>query len=215
MIKKLVGKKTDKKEKLSTSYSLYDTCDKCPLTVYIDLICNNNLNALLIQGNAPEEVLISTRIDLVVEFSELSGNQQTQSLNSVIKQIYYYRNKIRGLSICLELIYNDSYASSIPYLNNEFRTKEPQSEQEFDRLIKTVQARIKGHMVKLITLEKRFTALSEENDNGKITPQYFNEQLVMLSKYLGFTLNKNKLNVAEYAAYLKDFKLNYKGNGKH
>lgn len=37
-----------------SSYTLYDSCNKCPLRAYIEMVCNDNLRALVIGGIRPK-----------------------------------------------------------------------------------------------------------------------------------------------------------------
>lgn len=65
---KSAGPKPGSPDGSGSSYTLYDSCNKCPLRAYIEMVCNDNLRALVIGGNPPEEVLQEVRMALVAEF---------------------------------------------------------------------------------------------------------------------------------------------------
>lgn len=68
------------------------------------MVCNDNLRALVIGGNPPEEVLQEVRMALVAEFHELSGNALCRSLNNRIREVQLCRMRILGLSIAAQLL---------------------------------------------------------------------------------------------------------------
>ena len=51
---KSAGPKPGSPDGSGSSYTLYDSCNKCPLRAYIEMACNDNLRALVIGGNPPE-----------------------------------------------------------------------------------------------------------------------------------------------------------------
>ena len=101
---KSAGPKPGSPDGSGSSYTLYDSCNKCPLRAYIEMVCNDNLRALVIGGNPPEEVLQEVRMALVAEFHELSGNALCRSLNNRIREVQLCRMRILGLSIAAQLL---------------------------------------------------------------------------------------------------------------
>lgn len=206
-IKKHVGKKPDEMERYSQSYSLIESCAICPLNIYVDIICNNNLKALILQGNPNEEILEAAKIGLIIEFSELSGNMQSRSLNNVIRQIYLYKSQITALHLCVSLICSGD--TEIPYAyfkSCNINVSIPQTDKEYASLLKKVEGIIKGKSIQLKEAFKRYQTMSKESDTHKPTIQSFIDQLVLLSKHVGFNLSINQITLAEYASYLKNYK---------
>lgn len=219
MIGKNVGKKTEAKGFSKESYTLYDTCDKCPLSVYIDVVCNDNNKALIVSGNPREDALTATRMNLIMEFSELSGNEYTDRYHSVIRQIYSYKSVINGLNMAMNLVALGRFDVSIEYLNkNGVPCKAPNTDKESEMLLKKVQGVIKGKLVKYMEVCKKYESINKESSSVAPTPQYYTENLIMLSKHIGYKLDKS-ITLAEYAGYIKDYKqhieiLNRNGNKK-
>lgn len=219
MIGKNAGRKTAVKGFSKESYTLYDTCDKCLLSVYIDVVCNDNNMALVISGNPNDEVLTTTRMNLIMEFSELSGNEYTNRYHNVIRQIYSYKSVINGLNMAMNLVSLGRFNISVDYLNkNGVPCKAPKTGKELEFLIKKIQGVIKGKLVKYMELSKKYENINKEFPSETPTPQYYTENLIMLSKYVGYKLDKS-ITLAEYAGYIKDYKhhieiLNRNGNKK-
>ena len=219
MIGKNAGRKRAVRGFLKGSYTLYDTCDKCPLSAYIDVVCNTNNRALVINGNPSDDVLITARMNLIMEFSELSGNEYTDRYHNVIRQIYTYKSVINGLNMAMNLVALGRFDVSIDYLNkNGVICKVPKTEKESEILLKKIQGVIKGKLVKYMEVCKRYESINQESSSETVTPQYYTENLIMLSKHVGYKLDKS-ITLAEYAGYIKDYKqhieiLNRNGNKK-
>lgn len=198
----LAGKRPDVRAGSGNFYSLYDTCDKCPLRAYIDLVCNDNPRALVIEGNPPAEVLEAVRIALVNEFAELSGNGHTSAVNLCVGRMNLYRARITGLSLCLFLIGCGRTEEVVPFLaGTGIRAKASDK-----GLAGKIEAGIRSNRIRLKEELKRYRGLVSKEEGGeRPTPGLFTDQLVSLSRHAGFRLT-NEITLAEYAAYLKDMK---------
>lgn len=205
-IKYRAGRKTEAKEKPKKSYHIYDRCEICPLSVYVDVIENGNLKALIIKGRVPQEELVLARTMLTIEFSELSGSSHLQSTINVIRQMYLRRSQIEGLRMAAILINGGLNDQAMEYLKPyHIKLNNPLDPVEIERVIKQIEGKIKGKIVSLQELQKRYDALTVKTDTEKPKSGYYTEMLTVLSKYVGFHLSKDKLNVAEFALYLKQF----------
>lgn len=212
---KNAGKKQEVKELSKQSY-LYDTCDKCPLWVYIELVCNDNISVLVINGDHTDNELIEAKRKLMMEFSEISGNEQSTIISNTLKNIYLYRSEIQVLSMCIRLIYAHKYDEAIKLLKEyNINVSIPDNEQEFMKLMKIIEGKSKMKLLKLKEAKRKYESLYNSEESKEITPVYYDKQLVMLSKHVGFKLDKN-IFLSEYAAYLNDFKnyLKITQNGK-
>lgn len=218
-IKSRVGLKMAVREKSKKLYRIYDKCDICPLSVYIDVVCNDNLKALVIKGHIPEKELNKVRTMLTIEFSELSGSSHITSTINIIRQIYLRNVQIDGLKIAAMLIQAGHYEQVIEYLKPlHIKLNNPNDDKEIDRVIKQVEGKIKGKIVSIRELQKRYDALTAITDSGKPKEENYTEMLIALSKYVGFHLKKEELTLSEFAFFLKSFnkeieRLNNKSHG--
>lgn len=220
-IKKHVSKKQADREQSKNSYLIYDKCDACPLSAYIDAVCNDSLKGLIISGNPSEEVLLMTRSALTIEFSELSGNSEAAIVTNLLKQMYFHQAQIQGFGICINLIKGGRFDDVDEYLKTHgVKVSKPTTEDEISRIIKHIEGKIKGKTIQFEQLQKRYTAINaNSNTSGKPKTEYYTELLIALSKYAGFHLKKEKLTLSEFALYLKDFNmhietLNNKSHGR-
>ncbi len=204
---KAAGIKQGVRASSKSSYVLYDTCDKCPLRVYIDVICSDNLSALIVSGNAPESALLECRSDLVSEFNELSGNGNSSAMVSMVKNIQLYRAQILGFSIAAELLAFGRTDAAFDFLNNNgVRVGGfPETEQEWMKIGRKIESKIRLLKIKIRDESRRQRELVDRNKGVRATIKDFNDQMVALSKHVGFRLTKD-ISLAEYAGYLKDYK---------
>lgn len=208
VIKNRVGRKLVKKGKSRKSYFIYNTCSKCPLSVYIDVVCNNNLHALVKRGNPPINVLEEAKYNLIVEFSSLTGDMHTESITNSLRNIHALKAEILGLTICIQLLLNEDYEALISGLKAySILLKKTPDEKEKDQILKRVENKIRSKGILLKEEIARYEKLTSGSENEKITAQYFNEQIITLSKHIGIKITKD-IMLDEYAACIKDYMKN-------
>lgn len=208
MTGKNAGRKREETAGLGKPFSLYDNCNICPMRVYVDMVCNDNLEALIIEGEPSKELLIAIKIDLVTELSELSNNVQASSVNNSLKKIYNYRLQIKCMQSCGLLIDNDMPEKALEYLKS-IGINIPLKDKR--AMLKRLEGQIKNRMNHLNQEYKKYESLSKDSGD-KPTYAFYNEQLAVLSGYFKFDINMN-ITLAQYAAYLKIF--NKSNHGKY
>lgn len=203
---KRAGRKTEKEVKSKSSYTILNSCDTCTLAVYIDLICNDNLSALIVEGNPPIEELRATKTLLITEFSEFTGNSHVKSITILLKNIYTHKAQLSGLSVCLQLIEWEYYDKALEYLkSNGMRFSAPTNEQDKAKLTKAVQNRIKSKSIHLKEELTRYGKLSENKDTDKPTKGVFMNQIALIEKHMGFRIDENEITLSKYASYINNF----------
>ena len=198
----------------SSNISIIRSCDKCPLSVYIDLVCNDNLRALIESGEPAEEELEIARMELVSEFHVLLGNHS--AMTGIARRLALYRTQVMGLRTAIALLSAGQVDKAASYLReNGVRI----SRKEFDgkaltELITRTESKMRAINVRIKEESKRYKDMSAKKGSAP-TPEMFNDQLVILSKHVGFRLTKD-ITLAEYAGYMKDYKnsLNYGKDNK-
>ncbi|MBF0651262.1 hypothetical protein IR083_20805 [Dysgonomonas sp. GY75] len=210
MTERNAGKKQEGKEKSSSQFTLYDTCNKCPLWVYIELVCNNNLNALIITGDAPESILKEVKCNILIEFSELSGGEHAGTVNNVLKSIYNYRSQIDCLYICIGLLETNRSDKAIAWLKSKGITV---PDGDIEKLVAKVTGIIKSKMIYLNKETDKYKNLVSDTDRRKVDASFYNDQLVALSIHFKFNIDMN-ITLAQYASYLKIFSESINRNNK-
>lgn len=195
------GRKPENRERSGKSYIVYDSCYNTPLKVYIRVVCDHNLRALVISGNPPEDVLYEAMEKMNGELSELSGSGEYSARKEVTRKVYTYRAMIALLCACQRTVAAGEREKAVKYLlklgvrcNGDDR-----------KLIEVLSGIIREKKIRLRSEEERFRKLFDGEKEENVTRAYFADQLVALSKYAGFRLTTD-IMLSEYASYLKSLK---------
>lgn len=195
------GKRPENRARSGKSYIVYDSCYNTPLKVYISVVCDHNLRALVISGNPPEDDLFEVIEKINGELSELSGNGEYSARKEVTRKVYTYRAMIALLCSCQRTVAAGEREKAVKYLlklgircNGDDR-----------KLIEVLSGIIREKKIRLRSEEEKFKKLLDDDKGEQLTRAYFADQLVALSKYAGFRLTTD-IMLSEYAVYLKSLK---------
>lgn len=165
------------------------------------MTCDDDLQALVIEGNPSNDVLEAARIKLLSEFSVLSGSTDKGVI--IAKKVYLYRALIMLYIISANLIASGDY-SCIETLNKKgLSCKEPKNEDDVNKLLKRIKSAITEKKVRMAEEEKRLARIQGKGE--KPTREGYMATLVAISKNAGFRIDTG-ITMAEYAAYLRDYK---------
>ena len=183
--------------------------------MYEDVVCNDNLHALVVEGTPPDNALRMAKIDLITEFAELSGDKHSVKLNGHIRLIHFYRANISGLTIAIVVIQEGDRGRAVEYLRSTgFPVKDTWTDEE---LAKKIVSKIKYLDTRLHEELKKYEAAMPKEMGEKMTADYFTAQLVGLSDDAGVHLTKD-IMMSEFAIRIKNLqkKLEYvKHHTKH
>lgn len=203
---KSAGQKTDSRAESSRLYVIYDTCDKCPLWAYISLVCDDDLSALVISGNPPREVLEDAKINIIHEFAEASGSAGMTLVASVRKEYYLSRTHILGLGISVQAIRSGDHEAAFEYLRKHGIMPSDDT-NAIEKLIGQVENKIS---LKKVSMERAIKRMESSIGNNKPPARDdFEDQLVIISKHVGFNLDSS-ITLRRYAGYIKMLKKSMK-----
>ncbi|MDR0680858.1 MAG: hypothetical protein LBG15_03245 [Dysgonamonadaceae bacterium] len=191
---------------MNEELKLYDSAYNCPLSVYIDVVCDDNLEKLIISGNPSREMLEAAKGKLTQEFSELSGDTETEIFFEEARNYFQKRNTVLGIELSSRLIAAGKYKEAVDYLSrNGIDSPVPDNDQQAGQLIKRLNIKIKNLSVKLLEAKKRYESLQGKGE--KPTRRYYNRLLVILStcEAIKIQLDRNKLLLSEFAEYIHLF----------
>jgi len=159
-------------------------------------VCNDNLEALIIEGAPPKEALQLAKFDLLAEFAELSGS--SRNFIKSRKKILLFSSQIQVMQLSRILIEHGNY-ELLGYLNKIGVKGSIKNETDKIRYLKKLDGQIKGKMIHLNNELKEY----DKKEEGE-TPvfSFFNDQLAILSNHFKFNINMN-ITLAQYASYLK------------
>lgn len=206
MTEKNVGRRQGIRVESSKSYSIYNSCFACPLSVYIELVCDDNLGALVISGNPPEDLINETANKLISEFAQMCNSGLFSQTNNKLREVYLNRAQLIGYSICSRLIALGDVEYAVEYLGKlGLRCQIPKTNEEFVNLGEKVSGKIKEKNIRMRKTQRELETLRDSHLGEKPTKQYFTDQLIEISKWMGYRVTP-EITLAEYASYLNKMK---------
>lgn len=197
------GKNRENREETRTRspYTLIDNCEKCTLAIYMDLVCENKVESLIISGKPSADALEAARMAIITEYAELSGSGGLSREMSRYKAYMEYRAQVYFLNLCLMAVQGGEYDVAVENLNKfGFRCKVPVNDAQQEALAKRIEAEIKHKMIRLKNARKDYEKLTAEKETVIITRKMFLDELAVVSKVIGFRISTG-VSLAEYASY--------------
>jgi hypothetical protein len=182
---------------------LYDTCEITPLSVYIDVTCDDKLEKLIISGNPSIELLEETKEKLIQEFSELTGSGEMKIFTEAARNFFYLRNTITGMEMAAHLIASGEYGDAIAFFNKSgVKCAAPENNEQAEALMSKINLKLKNRLAKFKEAKKRYESLQKQGE--KPTRKYYNKLLVTLStcEIIKMQLDRNRLTLSEFAEYI-------------
>ena len=192
------------------SYVIYDRSDRCPLSAYIELICDGNLRALVVEGDPGTEILEAARMKLIWEYYELTGNAMASPVMKAVKDLMLYRNRIRVFELCKNLINTGSpevLETVVDHLSQlGIRTSAKVGDQVLiSNVIAKIESKVNMFQMHLKNAEARYSNhSSEQSGSGQPSPSDFYDQLAYIHIEFNTTFDTS-VTLAMYASYIKQY----------
>lgn len=185
--------------------NLYIKCSQTPLDVFIDCLVNKNLNRLIKFGKANTRQLNEAWESLFSDYCEILGSPQYTRMVSLTKEIGMLQSKMLCITLCLKVLTVRYSYKCVQQLhkfgyNYKFSLTDPQG---YWKDIETVQKKSKSSELALDRALNEYKALFTKSEGGAPTLAVFENNLIELSKYMGFRLNQKEITVSEYVAIIK------------
>ena len=188
--------------------NIYHTCSKLPIPSFLDALCDDNLNSLLIVGNATKDQLTQAWLLILSEYYELrgdgiDGNEQW----SLSRDIQKLNNHLNILDVCVKFLlegYSESIADSVRKLGYSFRPTEFEPVDYIDQLNAVVN-KSKTKYIQLKQLIKQLEGKMEEGGQEKPKRESFERNLLYFEEMQGASYNMDDLTVSKYIQLEKKY----------
>lgn len=178
------------------------------MPAFLDALCDDNLNSLIIEGNATKDQLSHAWVLILAEFYELrgdgiDGNEQW----SLSRDIQKLNNHLYLLDICVQYLlerYSDSIADSVRKLGYSFR---PTSFEPVDYIaqLNAVVQKSKLRFTQLQQLIKQLEQKMSETGAEKPKRESFEQAVIYFEEMQGATYNIDELTVSKYIMLEKKY----------
>jgi hypothetical protein len=171
------------------------------MSAFLDALCDDNLNSLLIDGKATKDQLTQAWVLILAEYYELrgdgiDGNEQW----SLSRDIQKVNNHLHILDICVQFLverYSASIADSVRRLGYSFR---PTSFEPVDyiEMLNAVVQKSKLKYMQLQQMIKQLEGLMLDAGNEKPKREVFERNLLHFEEMQGATYNMEELTVSKF-----------------
>lgn len=184
-----------------------------PLARFIDVYCDNRLEALIIQGTVSPIELLDAWDTILNEYIMIIGSAKTQHLILLQRHIAVLECKIKTVDTCIEALWgmakefnqrSDIAVSELGRIGYRFpfNIKDPES---FQKNIDAVYSRSKTLVVELDMKQKEFERVNKNVSSGITTRTDFDAEIITLSKWQGYQIDEEKTTLSKYAHIYKSF----------
>lgn len=190
----------------SKSYKLYQDLKSLPLGNFIECYCNNNLKSLIIEGDAPESILLSLWDNLYTQYAEIIGGDDLKENITKIWDIATISNRIDKISMLIEVINVSpteglfeqfySFGYPLPVL--------PYNDINMRRIIKVISGYVKRDIAEI----QRLQAIIESEDKVKNhNEEEFYKMIVSISDTFKIVINEATMSTMSFATYVNRYKI--------
>jgi hypothetical protein len=186
-------------------HSIHDT----PLYKFIEVLCDNNLHALVISGEVSEEELVESWEKILQEYTELIGNTDQVIFLSLLKEtnrLEWTLNQIETLIEVLKKSYAAPFAKMLCKLLRVRFVFDPSDPEQYDKLLENCYRRSRGLYIDLklkrIELDAHIKKLSASGELP--TREYFINALITLSDHSKSHLT-DQMMISEFCLRLKRY----------
>jgi hypothetical protein len=203
----------------SPSAKYYQSITTLPLNRYIDLVVNDNLNALTISGYPTQQELSQARDKIVQECADKSGNHEYQLYLNMFKQVNLLSCTLDQVHICVtqlgnvllvpderpeKAFYRDHWSKEVNKLLLTTFFFDFNNSETYKRNLQRCINRSKGIKLELDLKLARFESVKQKFETGKKPDEgYFQSILITLSDHCGYHLADSLITVFEFYERIK------------
>lgn len=175
---------------------------------FIECLCFDNYEALLIEGTAPKEVLLSTWLTIITEYHELKGNDlQNNEVWILQREIMRTTHHLGLLQQCLDVLwyeYREGIANSVRDLGYSFYPSSTiPNIYRTDLVIVANEAKTK--FIELEQYSIRLKILLPPTDE-KLQPEVFEDMLTAFESVQKVSYSLTTLTVTKFVMLERKYK---------
>jgi hypothetical protein len=194
----------------SPSCKLYRSIHQLPLAKFITCICDDDLTALVIEGPATPQQLTEAWEAIYNEYIDANKDESIEFIDKLTTNYNLLITKYNVIKLLVDAV---SYFP-VDYLIDELKhwyelpaALNPKDKAGFKRDLAVITARNQRWYNDALQIKQQIEQLQPVQQNaGKITRTWFDQQLVAISRYSKYHINKNETTVSEFVIMCKDLK---------
>lgn len=198
---KLISWKPQPPEKLVSQANLYRRCSDLPMSIFIECICEELFESLVISGKAKQCELLEAWVLLLSEYQELRGDTVDGiEQMRLTKEIWKVRNHLQLVDYCVQFLserYSESIADSLCKLGYNFKPagKEP---HKYISLLNNIINKTKLKYVQLQQMVKQLQEELKKAQSDKPTRESFENTLIHIEEMQKTSYDLDNITVYKY-----------------
>lgn len=190
----------------SRPLNIYLGCSNLPMENFLQCLCDENLQALIIEGDAKPWQLQEAWIIILAEYYELRGETSEGSETwQLSRDVMRLQNHLFLLEQCVEFLkgkWSDSIADSVNKLGYTFR---PASKDNYAEDLNRVVNKSKTRYIQLQQLIKQLSEQVKKIGDKKPTRDYFDNMLIHIEEMQKVSYSMDTLPVQKFVLMEKKY----------
>ena len=202
-----LSKSNAQNSKKSPPSNLYHHCSELLLDNFIDALVNGNVHRIVKYGKATKEEIDAAWQKIMYEYFDLAGTKTYRAMFALNKEIIQLQARLLSVQTCLKVLnfHPDTECERILQnigYNYPFNRDNPDEYktnlQDIEKKSRTIKISIDMKIAEKKNAEKGY-------QGSKPTEESFMNNLLELSKYMGFRIKATEITVSEYLAILDKY----------
>lgn len=196
---------------------LYTTIHKLPLQIFIDIIVDEDLKLLIIEGEASEEVLNQTWQNILNEYTEAVSNKEVINKIDETKNLLKKETTIKIIDSMLRIIEIKPCEElfNLLYLFNYPISKLEYSEENLKAILPAFLAYYKKDRFEYqLLIKSREEKGKGENKDVKLGYDYFNNMITEIGIAFSTSIDITKVTTGIFCTYVNKLHKHYENQKK-
>ncbi len=190
--------------------NIYHRCNELPFNIFISCVCDKEYSLLVKHGKASKADIARAWESIYSEYSDISGNQTSNYLINLSKDIAYHDAKLRAVALCLKVLQHHPDQRCIKVLRDygyeyAFDITNP---SQYAKDLETVATR-SGNIVMILSLKKAEYEREAAKVTGKpMTKDSFFDIMAVLAEHYHLTIGDiSRDTVTAFVSYRKRYEM--------
>lgn len=196
-------------EKQTTSL-VYDSIYVLTLDRFIDCLCDNRLEALLIGDKQVSTDQLETAWQKIYEqYADSVQDTEQKHISKLSREINTLGTKLNSVNLIVERLsvnYDPDILAELKRILNVPGSFDPNNREQYRRDLQLTISLSKQLFVRMKEKEAELHRLMPTRQAGKTDRGHFDTLLIQLSKHFKFQINRKQIVVSEFIAMMADMR---------
>lgn len=191
-----------------SSLKLYRSIDTLPLERFITCICDKDLTALVISGNATGEELVSAWNDIYDQYVIAVNDKEQQYILRLTKEINCLEFDYKLIGLCvtrLEIEHSEEVLGILKKLVPTNLKFNPADIEQYKKDLSLIISKSKRMIVEIENKRGELGRLAPEKGE-RVNRSEFDKMIVRASKYMQYKIDKKATTVSEFVQIIDEMR---------